>query len=100
MAKDPRLNRNGPMPMLAPLPCFKKGRILTIEEKLDTINQDLFNCDENIDDKLDKIEEKIVEKLDKIEEKIVEKLDKIEKTMNEKLDKIEEKILFLVRELI
>ena len=89
MAKDPRLNRNGPMPMLAPLPCFKKGRFLTIEEKLDTINQDLFDCEENT-----------VEKLDKIEEKIVEKLDKIEKTMNEKLVKIEERILFLVRELI
>ena len=91
MAKDPRLNKNMPMNMPVHIlaPNLKKGRFLIIEEKLDTINQDLFNCEENID-----------EKLDKIEEKIVEKLDKIENTMNEKLDKIEERILFLVRELI
>ena len=76
MAKDPRLNKNRPMPL--PMPYLKEGRLVIIQEMLDTINKDLGNCEENID----------------------EKLDKIEKTMNEKLDKIEERILFLVNVLI
>ena len=87
MDKDSRLNKNSPLPPLAPY--LKKGRMVIIQEMLYKINKDLGNCEKNMDEKLDKIEENMDEKLDRIEE-----------TMNEKLDKIEERILFLINTLI
>ena len=78
MAEDPRMNKNmltsllmNITPDFSPLPFPKKGRLLVIEDVLETMTGDLNNFEENIDKKLDKIEEKVVEKLDKIEEKIL-----------------------------
>ena len=102
MEKDRVLNKKRLMPLSfdIPLSNLKEGRMLRIEEILDSIKNHLYNLEENVDENLDNIVERIVDKNDKIEKNINEKLDKIEKNINEKLDKIEERILFLVNLLI